>query len=130
MNTSELKKKILEGGIDSTLCSELSVLPDNVPAQRERYARAVDEFEKLYGDGDVSLYSVGGRSEISGNHTDHNHGRVIAAAVNLDILAVVKPADDGTIRIKSEGFDEDVVPKEAVEAPDEKKFFMQTMPSQ
>ena len=55
MNTSELKKKILEGGIDSTLCSELSVLPDNVPAQRERYARAVDEFEKLYGDGDVSL---------------------------------------------------------------------------
>ena len=123
MNTSELKKKILEGGIDSTLCSELSVLPDNVPAQRERYARAVDEFEKLYGDGDVSLYSVGGRSEISGNHTDHNHGRVIAAAVNLDILAVVKPADDGTIRIKSEGFDEDVVPKEAVEAPDEKKFF-------
>ena len=123
MNTSELKKKILEGGIDSTLCSELSVLPDNVPAQRERYARAVDEFEKLYGDGDVSLYSVGGRSEISGNHTDHNHGRVIAAAVNLDILAVVKPTGDGTIRIKSEGFDEDVVPKEAVEAPDKGKFF-------
>ncbi len=123
MNTSDLKKKILAGGIDSTLCSELSVLPDNVPAQRERYARAVDEFEKLYGDGDVSLYSVGGRSEISGNHTDHNHGRVIAAAVNLDILAVVKPSEDGTIRIKSEGFDEDVVAKEAVEAPDEKKFF-------
>lgn len=123
MNTSELKKKILDGGIDNTLTAELSVLPKNVPSQRERYAHAVDEFEKLYGDGDITLYSVGGRSEISGNHTDHNYGRVIAAAVNLDILAVVKPTDDGTVRIKSEGFDEDVVPYSAVETPDESKFF-------
>lgn len=123
MNTSELKKNILAGSIDATLTGELSVLQANVPAQRERYAHAVEEFEKLYGDGDVSIYSVGGRSEISGNHTDHNHGRVIAAAVNLDILAVVKPTDDGTVRIKSEGFDEDVVPSSDIETPDEKKFF-------
>lgn len=123
MNTSSLKNKILTGGIDTCLTDSLSVLPQNVPAQRERYARAVDAFTELYGDGEVSLYSVGGRSEISGNHTDHNHGRVIAAAVNLDILAVVKPTDDGVIRIKSEGFDEDVVTPDAVPAPDESKFF-------
>ena len=123
MNTSSLKTKILTGGIDSCLTDSLSVLPQNVPAQRERYARAVDAFTELYGDGEVSLYSVGGRSEISGNHTDHNHGRVIAAAVNLDILAVVKPTDDGVVRIKSEGFDEDVVTPDAVPAPDKSKFF-------
>lgn len=123
MNTSSLKNKILTGGIDSCLTDSLSVLPQNVPAQRERYARAVDAFTELYGDGEVSLYSVGGRSEISGNHTDHNHGRVIAAAVNLDILAVVKPTDDGVVRIKSEGFDEDVVTPDAVPAPDKSKFF-------
>lgn len=123
MNTSELKKKILEGGIDSTLCSELSVLPANVPAQRERYARAVDEFEKLYGDGDVSLYSVGGRSEISGNHTDHNHGRVIAASVNLDILAFARPTGDGVVSVKSAGFPEDVVAPAAIEKPDEALYF-------
>ncbi len=123
MTISELKNKILAGGIDSTLTDGLSVPADKVPGQRERYAKAADEFEKLYGDGDVSLYSVGGRSEISGNHTDHNFGRVIAASVNLDILAVVKKTDDGTIRIKSEGFPEDVVAPAAVETPDESKFF-------
>ena len=123
MNISELKKKFLDGEIDNTLISELSVRPENVPAQRERYAHAADEFEKLYGDGEVSVYSVGGRSEISGNHTDHNYGRVIAAAVNLDILAVVKKTDDGTIRVKSEGFPEDVVPSSDVDAPDKDKFF-------
>lgn len=123
MTISELKKHILAGGIDATLSDGLSVPADKIPGQRERYAKAADEFEKLYGDGDVSLYSVGGRSEISGNHTDHNFGRVIAASVNLDILAVAKKTDDGVIRIKSEGFPEDVVAPAAVEAPDEKKFF-------
>jgi galactokinase len=123
MTISELKNKILAGGIDAALTDGLSVPADKIPGQRERYAKAADEFVNLYGDGDISLYSVGGRSEISGNHTDHNFGRVIAASVNLDILAVVKKTDDGVIRIKSEGFPEDVVAPEAVETPDESKFF-------
>lgn len=123
MTISELKNTIASGGIDATLVSGLSVREDNIPAQRERYAKAADEFLSLYGDGDVSLYSVGGRSEISGNHTDHNYGRVIAASVNLDILAVVKKTDRGVVRIKSEGFPEDVVELSAVETPDESKFF-------
>jgi len=123
MTKTELKAKILAGGIDHTLVDGLSVPEARIPAERERYARAVDEFDAIYGDGEISLFSVGGRSEISGNHTDHNHGRVIAASVNLDILAVAKKTDDGTIRIKSEGFPEDVVPASAVETPDESKFF-------
>ena len=123
MTISELKQTILAGGIDAALTEGLSVSPDAVPAQRERYARAADAFLVKYGDGQVSLYSVGGRSEISGNHTDHNHGRVIAASVNLDILAVAKPTDGGVIRIQSEGFPEDVVEPSAVDAPDEAKFF-------
>jgi len=123
MTISELKKTILAGGIDAALTDGLSVSPESIPAQRERYAKAADAFLEKYGDGDVSLYSVGGRSEISGNHTDHNHGRVIAASVNLDILAVAKPTADGVIRIQSEGFPEDVVEPAAVEQPDEAKFF-------
>ncbi len=71
---------------------------------------------------DVSLYSVGGRSEICGNHTDHNCGSVIAAAVNLDIIAVASARDDGFIRVKSEGFDEDCVLPSAVKSPDEALF--------
>ena len=104
MNITALKNTILSGGIDSALTEGLSVPAESVPAQRERYASAADAFLAKYGDGDVSLYSVGGRSEISGNHTDHNHGRVIAASVNLDILAVAKPVPGGVIRIQSEGF--------------------------
>ncbi len=123
MTAAELKKTILEGGIDSALTDGLSVSPEAVPAQRERYARAADAFLAKYGDGELSLYSVGGRSEISGNHTDHNHGRVIAASVNLDILAVAKPTDDGVIRIQSEGFPEDVVDPSKIAAPDEADFF-------
>ncbi len=123
MTAAELKKTILEGGIDSALTDGLSVSPEAVPAQRERYAKAADAFLAKYGDGELSLYSVGGRSEISGNHTDHNHGRVIAASVNLDILAVAKPTDDGVIRIQSEGFPEDVVDPSKIAAPDEADFF-------
>ena len=81
------------------------------------------DFENRYGgERDVSLYSVGGRSEICGNHTDHNCGCVIAAAVNLDVIAVASPRDDGVIRVKSAGFDEDTVPPSAVAHPDEKMF--------
>ena len=123
MNAVELKAKIAAGGIDEVLTEGLSVPCAKVEGQRARYSKAVDEFTALYGDGDITLYSVGGRSEISGNHTDHNFGRVIAASVNLDILAVVKPSDDGVIRIKSEGFPEDVVPASAADAPDASKFF-------
>lgn len=123
MTISELKNKILTGGTDAVLRDGLSVPAEKIPGQRERYAKAVDEFAAIYGDGDVSLYSVGGRSEISGNHTDHNFGRVIAASVNLDILAIAKKTDDGIIRIKSEGFPEDVVAREAADTPDESKFF-------
>ncbi len=123
MNICALKEKFLTGELDSVLSGELGVPAARIISERSRYASAADEFEKLYGDGEVSVYSVGGRSEISGNHTDHNYGRVIAAAVNLDILAVVKASDDGVIRIKSAGFDEDIVEPSAVDAPDSAKFF-------
>lgn len=123
MTIAELKSKISSGGIDRVLTDSLSIAPETVPAQRERYLAAADAFLALYGDGDVSLYSVGGRSEICGNHTDHNHGCVVAASVNLDILAVVKKTDDGVIRIKSEGFPEDVVPASWSEKPDDSRLY-------
>lgn len=122
-NIAAWKKLFQDGEMDATLTDALSVTENNVPGQRVRYATALDAFASLYGDGDISVFSVGGRSEISGNHTDHNHGRVIAASVNLDILAVAKPTENGIIRIKSEGFPEDVVEPSAIDAPDKDKFF-------
>lgn len=75
----------------------------------ERISRAVADFTEIYGAGDFSLFSVPGRSEICGNHTDHNRGEVFAASIDLDVLAVARKNDTGVIRLKSKGFDECVV---------------------
>lgn len=83
---------------------------ENVEAQEARYIKTVEEFAALFGaDREISLFSVAGRSEISGNHTDHNYGKVLAASVNLDIIAAASPRDDMRINIKSEGFPMDEV---------------------
>ena len=101
----KVKNDILSGKYDSVF----SVLYGNVDAARERYAAAVDSFEKLYGEREVRLFSAPGRTEVGGNHTDHQHGCVLAGSVNLDVIAVVAANDDGTVRVKSEGYDEDVL---------------------
>ena len=123
MTLSEIRKTIESGGIDETLICGLAVPESKISAERERYIRAAGEFEKLYGDGDISVFSVGGRTEVSGNHTDHNHGRVIAASVNLDIIAFARKRGDGIVSLTSEGFDPDYVTPDAIEAPDEKTMF-------
>lgn len=72
----------------------------------KRIADAVEKFVSLYGDGDVSVFSVPGRSEICGNHTDHNRGEVFAASIDLDIVAVARATDGECVRVTSEGFSE------------------------
>ena len=113
---------ILEG---CELDAKLTALygEENLSAAKARYADAIANFCKLYGnDRDISLYTVAGRSELSGNHTDHNHGCVVAASISLDIIAVASATDDGVIRVKSEGFDEDVVKLSEYTAPDKSKY--------
>ena len=124
MKIFDIKNKIGRGDLDASLTSLCSVNEAKLESARARYIEAADEFVSVYGDMDgVRLFSVGGRSEISGNHTDHNYGRVIAASVNLDILAYAAPTDDGEVRIKSAGFPEDVVAAGKCDAPDESLFF-------
>ena len=72
--------------------------------QRERYVKAINKYVSLYGDTDVEIYSAPGRSEVGGNHTDHQHGCVLAAAVNLDAIAVVGRVDN-KIKVLSDDFD-------------------------
>jgi galactokinase len=83
--------------------------------QAERYAALMNEFQKVYGADDVSLFSSPGRTEIGGNHTDHNYGRVLAGAVNLDNIAVAAPNGSNTIRVKSVGYPEFQVDLSALE---------------
>ena len=74
--------------------------------QSDRYASLMTEFEKTFGKDDVQLFSSPGRTEIGGNHTDHNYGRVLAGAVNLDNIAVAASNGTNTVRIKSAGYPE------------------------
>lgn len=95
-----------------TLDKDFSVV--YTPAQyEEQYARFLEvlaSFEELFGsDREVELFSAPGRSEVGGNHTDHNHGRVLAAGISLDAIAVASKTDTGIIRIKSAGYPMDTV---------------------
>ena len=120
MLTAKLLSAVLNGEKDAALTALYGA--DALETQRARYADAIREFGALYGERDVNVFTVAGRSEISGNHTDHNYGCVIAASINLDIIAVAAKRDDTTIRIKSAGFPEDVVDY-TDDAIDESKFF-------
>ncbi|MBE6686907.1 MAG: galactokinase [Ruminococcaceae bacterium] len=107
MNTKELINAIGNKEFDDTFAALYTEA--KVELQRERYIDAVNEFEKLYGEKEVCLFSVPGRSEISGNHTDHNHGRVIAASIDLDIIAVAAKRGDSAVSVTSKGFEPDNV---------------------
>jgi len=74
--------------------------------QKARYGKLVERFEKRFGQehGELCFFSAPGRTEIGGNHTDHNNGRCLAGAVNLDTIACVEKTDDNTIVVDSEGF--------------------------
>ena len=84
--------------------------PSAVSAQVQRYRRLFSGFAETFGPcGRAAVFSAPGRTEIGGNHTDHQHGRVLAGSIDLDIIAVAAPNGEGVIRLKSEGFPMDVV---------------------
>ncbi len=77
--------------------------------QKARYTDLAERFEGVYGTDGYEFFSAPGRTEVGGNHTDHNHGRVLAASVNLDALAVVQATDNNVITEQSTGHDANVV---------------------
>ncbi|MCD7828804.1 MAG: galactokinase [Clostridiales bacterium] len=84
---------------------------EEVEKQKERYVKILDLFCSLYdSERDIRFFSAPGRTEVCGNHTDHNRGKVMAAAVNLDAVAAAGKNDENTVRVKSAEYDKvDVV---------------------
>lgn len=110
-----MKADELIGFLESGGLSKYASLYDDLDHARERMIAAIKAFVANYGDGrDLYIFSVPGRSEIIGNHTDHNHGKVMAGAINRDILAVVAKNDDGLIRLCSEGYPKDQISLEDI----------------
>lgn len=85
---------------------QLSVLytPENLPRQSARYEKVITAFTETFGAAPTHLFSAPGRSEICGNHTDHNMGMVMAAAIDLDIVAAVSAREDHKIVLASDAF--------------------------
>lgn len=92
-------------------------------AQKERYKKAIESYKNYFcGIGkNYRLFSAPGRTEVGGNHTDHNHGKVLAASVNLDVIAVVEPIEAPKIALKSEGFEESLIDIEDIEVKESEK---------
>ena len=119
MKALEIKKLLSEGGLE-----KYSNLYADTKAQAKRFAEAIDSFCALYGeDEDIAIFSVPGRSEISGNHTDHNRGCVLAGAIDRDIIAVAAKTDEGVIRFKSEGYDPTVIDLTKIDSADNFKKY-------
>lgn len=101
----ELSEQISNGRWDEALGVLYGREPAALARHRQRYCEALACFEEYYGPGrQVRVYSAPGRAELGGNHTDHQHGFGLAAAVNLDLVAIVARNEDDYIRVKSRGF--------------------------
>ena len=104
MSCSENRIRKLE---DASVQNRLARLygREAVSEQQKRYAALLRRHAEIFGEKErVTLFSAPGRTEIGGNHTDHNNGRVLAASVNLDALCAASPRDDLTVRFYSEGY--------------------------
>lgn len=108
MNTEMLIGKIQSGEFDSKL---LDIYVDGklLDYQKNRYIKAIRRFEEIYEPGEVNIFSAPGRSEVGGNHTDHQHGTVLAASINLDSIGVVRATNDNVIRLVSDEYEEIVI---------------------
>ena len=98
----DLEKCIHEPAFEETLVRLYG--EDHAENARARCAEALAGFVKTFESQPEALFSAPGRTEVGGNHTDHQHGRVLAAAVDLDILAAAAPNQSGMIRVQSQGY--------------------------
>ena len=100
MITTQVKEWMKKGEKDGLLL-DIYLDEAQLDYQRARYVETIERFEKLYGVSEISIFSAPGRSEIGGNHTDHQNGEVLAAAINLDALAVAATVEEPLVKVVS-----------------------------
>ena len=109
MNANDLISYIKEGRLSDRLL-DIYLDSDKLEYQTQRYINAINSFVDIFGYGndssdDIHIVSAPGRTEVGGNHTDHQHGQVLAASINDDALAIVSKNNTGKVTVKSEGYD-------------------------
>ncbi|MBQ5968592.1 MAG: galactokinase [Clostridia bacterium] len=107
---NEVRRLLRERALDDSFAAAYT--PELFDRQYTRFAAVTDDFAERFdpsGNRDVHLFSAPGRTEVGGNHTDHNHGKVLAASISLDVVGAAAKNDEFTVRIKSAGYPMDVV---------------------
>lgn len=102
MEHNTLEARLRSGALDAQLTQLYGA--EGLEAARSRCAAVIAGFTKTFESLPEAFFSAPGRTELGGNHTDHQHGRVLAAGVDLDILAAVSPNQSGMIRVQSQGY--------------------------
>ena len=102
MRETTLEVKLQSGAWDEQL--ERLYGTESLETARRRCGHVLRRFTETFQGAPEALFSAPGRTELGGNHTDHQHGRVLAASINLDLLAAAAPNQSGIIRVQSEGY--------------------------
>lgn len=119
MNIKETKELLISTKVNDLFTKLYG--EKNIDLQKERYLLLVEGFSQNFSTDDILLFSSPGRSEISGNHTDHNHGKVLGASINLDCIATVAKNSSNSINIISETFNQKFsISLDKLEASDKK----------
>lgn len=119
MRSTETFKNELKNGKYADILTYL-YRTDDTEKYAKRYIEVIEEFEKTFGMAEeIALFSAPGRTEIGGNHTDHQHGCVLAASVNLDVIAAARPNGTNQVRIQSRNYKMDIIDLDDLEVHEE-----------
>ena len=105
LNIEEAIGLLNEKIIDEKM-TDIYIDKSKIPYERERYVKAINKYRTYFDGDEIELFSAPGRSEIGGNHTDHQHGEVLAASINKDVIAVASKLDEPLVKVMSDGYSE------------------------
>ena len=111
---------IKNGTYDNKLL-DIYVDDTKIAYQKKRYEQAIEKYITQFGNDEIEIYSAPGRSEIGGNHTDHQNGEILAASINNDAIAIVKALDEKVVKVISDGYDLITVDLNNLEMVEEEK---------
>ena len=120
MIIDELMCQFSSGIYDERLM-DIYVDDNKLNYQKQRYVSALRNYMEEFGSDDVEIYSAPGRSEVGGNHTDHQNGEILAASINLDAIGIVKKTTDNKVTILSKGYTLITISLDNLEMQEEEK---------
>ncbi len=109
VSLEQAERSLRTGEMDAVICNVYGCGSGEERYYRDRMLQVIDGYRHCFGEAKIELFSAPGRTELGGNHTDHQNGNVLAGSVNLDVVACASPNDSKMIRIVSEGYPQEEI---------------------